>query len=112
VRRVFYGAFAACLLPLLYAVLGTCAYLLRQFEQQTSAKTFIPSRANSARFLIAAIAGAVVGPFNFTISQGASISPLAIGFLAGYAIDVFFSFLEALTKSNAASPSAASPARG
>jgi hypothetical protein len=94
---VFYGAFAACFLPVLYAVLGTCAYLLRRFEQETAAKTFIPSRANSARFVIAGIAGAVVGLFNFTISEGASISPLAIAFLAGYAIDVFFSFLETLT---------------
>jgi len=93
-----YGAIATCILPVLYAILGTCAYLLRRFEQETRAKTFVPSKATSARFLIAAICGAVVGLFNFTITQGASISPLAIAFLAGYATDVFFSFLEVLTK--------------
>lgn len=113
---VFYGAITTCILPVLYALLGTCAYLLRCFEQQTSAKTFIPSMANSARFLIAAIAGAVVGLFNnFTISEGASIPPLAIAFLAGYAVDVFFSFLEGLiqafTKSKpGAGPPSATPA--
>lgn len=93
----FYGAITTCVLPVLYALLGTCAYLLRNFEQQMVARTFIPSRANSARFLIAAIGGAVVGLFNnFTITQGASIPPLAFAFLVGYAVDVFFSFLEGL----------------
>jgi hypothetical protein len=96
----FYGAMTTCLLPVLYALLGTCAYLLRNFEQQMSARTFIPSRANPARFLIAAIGGAVVGLFNnFTITQGASIPPLAFAFLIGYAVDVFFSFLEGLLQS-------------
>jgi len=93
----FYGAVASCFLPALYALLGTCAYLLRGFEQQMSNRTFIPSHANSARFLIAGIGGAVVGLFNnFFITQGASISPLAIAFLVGYGVDVFFAFLEGL----------------
>jgi len=93
----FYGALATCLLPVLYALLGTCAYLLRTFENQMATKTFVPSTANSARFLIAGIGGAVVGLFNnFSITQGASIPPLAIAFLVGYAVDVFFSFLEGL----------------
>ena len=93
----FYGAISTSLLPVLYALLGTCAYLLRSFEQQMKARTFIPSTANSARFLIAGIGGAVVGLFNnVTITQGASIPPLGIAFLVGYAVDVFFSFLEGL----------------
>jgi len=95
---VYYGAITTCLLPVLYALLGTCAYLLRSFEEELRTLTFTPSsRANWARFLIAGIGGAVVGLFgNFTITQGASISPLAIAFLVGYAVDVFFSFLEGL----------------
>jgi hypothetical protein len=95
---VYYGAITTCLLPVLYALLGTCAYLLRCFEEELRTLTFVPSsKANWARFLIAGIGGAVVGLFsNFTITQGASISPLAIAFLVGYAVDVFFSFLEGL----------------
>jgi hypothetical protein len=93
----FYGAIATCLLPVLYALLGTCAYLLRSFEQEMITKTYVPSSANSARFLIAGIGGGVVGLFNnFTITQSASIPPLAIAFLVGYAVDVFFAFLEGL----------------
>jgi len=83
-----------------------------------SSRTFVPSHSDSARFLIAAIGGAVVGLFNnFTINQGASIPPLAIAFLVGYAVDVFFSFLEGLiqaftrSKGNSTVPAAA-PAPG
>ncbi len=95
---VSYGAFTTCLLPVLYALLGTCAYLLRSFEEDVRHKTFTPSsRATSAHFLVAVIGGTVVGLFgNFNITDGASISPLAIAFLVGYAVDVFFSFLEGL----------------
>jgi hypothetical protein len=98
---VSYGAITTCLLPILYALLGTCAYLLRSFEEELRTLTFTPtSRANWARFLIAGIGGAVVGLFgNFSITEGASISPLAIAFLVGYAVDVFFSFLEGLLQS-------------
>jgi len=96
---VFYGAITACILPVLYALLGTCAYLLRGFEQQIKSRTFVRSEGYLAHFLIAAIGGAVVGLFNnFTIGQGASIPPLAIAFLVGYAVDVFFTFLETLVQ--------------
>jgi hypothetical protein len=112
---VFYGAFIACVLPVLYALLGTSAYLLRSFEQDMSNRTFTPSHTDSPRFLIAGIGGAVIGLFNntFNISQGASIPPLAIAFLVGYAVDVFFSFLESLiqtfTKNRAVSNTSSAP---
>ena len=113
----FYGAITVCLLPVLYALLGTCAYLLRSFERQMTTRTFVPSIANSARFLVAAIGGAVVGLFNnFTVGQGASIPPLAIAFLVGYAVDVFFAFLEGMlqsfTKNNSTSPAPAAGGNG
>jgi hypothetical protein len=91
-----YGAFGSCVLPVLYALFGTCAYLLRKYEQQMKARTFIPNSGDAARFVIAGICGAVVGLFNFTVSQGTSVSPLAIAFLVGYGVDVFFTFLESL----------------
>ena len=94
----FYGAINSCILPILYALLGTCAYLLRTFEDQMISRTFLPSRANSARFLIAAIGGTVIGLFSGFTAQ-ASASPLAIAFLVGYAVEVFFAFLEGLIKS-------------
>jgi len=87
------GAFASTILPVLYALLGAGANVLRCLEIQLRARTFI-TESHSPRFITAAIAGAVVGLFNF--GQGVSVSPLAIAFLSGYAVDVFFSFLESL----------------
>jgi hypothetical protein len=95
---VFYGAFNTCILPILYALLGTCAYLLRSFEDQMTTRTFTPSVANSARFVIAAIGGTVIGLFNGFTAQ-TSASPLAMAFLVGYGVEIFFSFLEGLIKS-------------
>jgi hypothetical protein len=94
----FYGAFNTCILPILYALLGTCAYLLRSFEDQMTTRTFTPSVANSARFVIAAIGGTVIGLFSGFTSE-ASASPLAMAFLVGYGVEIFFSFLENLIKS-------------
>ncbi len=104
----FYGALNSCILPILYALLGTCAYLLRTFEDQMGTRTFIPSAANSARFVIAAIGGTVIGLFGGFTAR-ANASPLAIAFLVGYAVEVFFSFLEGLIKSFTKSTSIPAP---
>ena len=96
----YYGAVSSCILPVLYALLGTFAYILRTFERQVSARSYVPSAADSARFVIAAIGGAVVGLFaNFTVGEGVKASPLATAFLVGYAVDVFYAFLETLIQS-------------
>lgn len=92
---VIWGAVSTSILPVLYALLGACASVLRAFSQQVGARTFAPSYATPARFIIAAIGGGIVGLFNnFSIGQGLSLSPLAVAFLIGYAADIFFSFLE------------------
>ena len=91
---IFYGAMGSCILPVLYALLGTCAYLLRSIPMEHS--RFI-AYAHYAYLVTAVIGGAVVGLFpNFSINQTPAISPLAIAFLVGYGIDVFFSFLDSL----------------
>ena len=95
-----YGAIAVGILPVLYALLGAVAYLLRSYQQQLKDRTFTGTDSHAARFVIAAIGGGVVGLFtNFTSGNGAaSISPLAIAFLVGYATDVFFSFLDSFVQ--------------
>jgi hypothetical protein len=91
---VYYGAIDSCILPVLYALLGAVAYLLRSFEDQFKSRTYIPDPP-SARFLVAGIGGLVVGLFN-NLTEGVTISPFAVAFLVGYAVDVFFTFLEGL----------------
>jgi hypothetical protein len=96
---VIWGAVGSCILPVLYALLGACAYVLRTFTQQVKTRTFELSVATGARLIIAAIGGCVVGLFNiFAIGQGATLPPLGLAFLIGYAADIFFSFLEGLTQ--------------
>jgi hypothetical protein len=101
---------ATCILPVLYAVLGACAYLLRLFEEQIRKRTFIAD-THAARFFIAAIGGLVVGLFNnFNVAEGGSLSPLGLAFLVGYAVDVFFSFLEGLLQAFGRQRTASQPA--
>jgi hypothetical protein len=91
---ILYGAVTAYVLPVAYALLGACAFALRNMAAQTGTKTYQPSYSNRARLIIALIAGTVVGLFN-NFTQGVSVSPLAVAFLVGYAVEVFFSFLDA-----------------
>jgi hypothetical protein len=93
IQGFYYGAVANCILPVLYALLGAGAYLLRSYELQSKNRV-IDTEGYFARFLIAGIGGLVVGLFNIT--QGISISPFAVAFLVGYAVDIFFNSLEGL----------------
>jgi hypothetical protein len=88
------GAIASFALPILYAWLGAFAYRLRSFADTIKKKTYHPSFADSARMITAVIAGAIVALFN--PSQGIALSPLAIAFLAGYGVELFFRFLDTL----------------
>jgi hypothetical protein len=91
---IWFGAISTAVLPIFYALLGACAAVLRAFSQQIESRTFNYSYASPARFIIAAIGGGVIGLFNFTIGDGATVPPLAVAFLVGYSTDLFFSFLE------------------
>jgi hypothetical protein len=91
---VVFGALTAYVLPILYALLGAFAYALRALSQEATLRTYVPSNAAFARIIIALIAGLVVGLFN-NLTQGVSLSPLAIAFLVGYGVELFFSLLDA-----------------
>jgi hypothetical protein len=99
---VYDGAIATTILPVLYALLGAGAFLLRSYEDQIKSRTLVAGDRHIARFLIAGIGGLVVGLFNVT--QGITISPFAVAFLVGYAVDVFFAFLEGLLQMFRRSP--------
>jgi hypothetical protein len=103
---VFYGALATCVLPVLYALLGAVAYLLRAYQDQIKNRTLDPHERHWARFLIAGIGGLVVGLFN---TGSVTISPFATAFLVGYAADVFFNFLEGFLRMFRGGASTAGP---
>jgi hypothetical protein len=79
----------------LYALLGASAYLLRLYEDQIKNRSYIGGGRNPAHLVVAGISGMVVGLFN-NVTQGVAIGPFAEAFLVGYAVDVFFTFLEGL----------------
>lgn len=88
----WYGGISAFGLPIFYALLGAYAFRLRLFGDTIRKRTYHPSFADSARMISAVIAGAIVGLFY--PAQGASLSPLAISFLVGYGVEVFFKLLD------------------
>ncbi len=92
---VTYGAINACILPILYAWLGACAYLLRGACKDGGASVAIGRKSAIGRLVMAGIGGMVIGFFNnLVVDGGVSVSPFALAFLVGYAIDMFYSVLE------------------
>jgi hypothetical protein len=91
-----YGALAAYFLPVLYALLGACAFTMRDFAERVKRRTLHPSSCgNTARTIAAMTAGAIISLFG-TLGQGLSLSPLAMAFLVGYGVEAFFAFLDSM----------------
>jgi hypothetical protein len=93
-----WAAITTYTLPVLYAVLGSLAFILRDLSEQSINKTFHPTHGrfvNRVRLVVAVIIGTVIGLFdNFWKDSSVSASPLAIAFIAGYAANTFFAFLD------------------
>jgi len=94
--QAIYGGISAYLLPVLYALLGACAYNLRDFSTRVKRRTYHPSSyANTARTIAAMTVGTIISLFNIFDSDS-TLQPLAVAFLAGYGVEAFFAFLDAL----------------
>jgi hypothetical protein len=92
---VMYGAINACILPILYAWLGACAFLLRRVCKEGGETVAIGRQSAIGRLVMAGIGGMVIGFFNnLVVDGGVSVSPFALAFLVGYAIDMFYGVLE------------------
>ena len=89
------------LLPLLYGILGAGTFVLRSLSREVEDETFSDEKGTQhlLRVSLGALAGILVGWFSFlipdeTITFVGSISPLAIAFLVGYNIELFFSLMD------------------
>jgi hypothetical protein len=95
---ILWAAITTYVLPVLYAVLGSLAFILRDLSEQSVSKTFHPTHGrfvNRVRLVIAVIIGTVIGLFdNLWHDSVVSASPLAIAFIGGYAANTFFAFLD------------------
>jgi hypothetical protein len=103
---------ATYLLPMLYGLLGACAFVLRKLSDEIDKLTYAhDARVRYAlRLNIGLLSGLAVGWF---IKPGAadttllSLSPLALAFIAGYASELFFVALDRLVQAFAPSQGAA-----
>lgn len=85
------------ILPLLYGILGAGTYALRTLSKEIDQEIYSRRKAVQHVFRIAlgALAGIMVGWFAPKDQLG-SISPLAIAFLVGYNIEIFFRLMDRL----------------
>jgi HAMP domain-containing protein len=96
------GIVTGFVLPVLYAWLGACAAILRKINVECASNTFHPENskvANRAHVTCAVIVGIAIGLLSDLIEGGKSLSPLAIAFIAGYASNKFFYFVDRLVDS-------------
>jgi hypothetical protein len=95
---IMWAAITTYILPVLYAVLGSLAFILRDLSEQSINKTYHPTHGrfiNRVRLVVAIIIGTVIGLFDiFWKDSAVSAQPLAIAFIAGYAANTFFAFLD------------------
>jgi hypothetical protein len=91
-RRVI----ASFTLPGVYGMLGAMAFILRRHQEMARALAVSPrdGAANLIRFVLGALAGAAIGLFMRPDQAGtgdfAPLTPLALAFLAGYAVELLF----------------------
>jgi hypothetical protein len=89
------------LLPLLYGILGAGTFVLRSLSKEVDNETFSSEKGirHVLRVSLGALAGILVGWFSVLIPTESttfigSISPLAIAFLVGYNIELFFALMD------------------
>jgi hypothetical protein len=93
--------FQVYVLPLLYGLVGACAYVLRQLIIETRERTYQAEArpAYDLRIFLGMLSGLAVGWFLRPDSQGKMIgqlTPFALSFLAGYSVEVLFSAMDKL----------------
>ncbi|TCW87378.1 hypothetical protein C5O80_05555 [Burkholderia sp. SRS-46] len=92
-----WSSIMAYVLPVLYAILGSLAFVLRDLCTRTRNLTYHASHGRCAyctRIIVAMIVGTVIGLFDKLMEGSISASPLAIAFVAGYALDPFFALID------------------
>ena len=105
-------SFLGSLLPLIYALLGAVAFGIRDLRRRVADNTWTVAQELSAtlRLLLAFFVGVVIGLFG-DWTRGTSLSPIAVGFLAGYGVEYFFDFLDGILKAFGKGAGAARPDR-
>lgn len=93
------------LLPLLYGVLGAATFIIRDLSKQIEEVIYSDKSGvqHLSRIALGALAGIMVGWFTFLLPKEStsflgSVSPLALAFLVGYNIELFFQLMDVALK--------------
>ncbi len=91
------------ILPLLYGLVGACAYILRTLSQNIKNYTYTGSENAGyfSRLLLGGLSGLAIGWFidPATASTTTRLSPFALSFIAGYSVELLFSILDRIVGS-------------
>ncbi len=106
------------LLPLLYGWVGAMVFVVRRLSEQVTAHSYREGEENSVvRIFLGCIAGVAIGWFMPIQTSGTgtakiltSLTPLALAFLAGFAVEIFFALLDRLVRTFTEQP-ATKPAK-
>jgi hypothetical protein len=88
------GAVSAYLMPVFYALLGAALWSFRSSCQKIAAGEE-PAPDRCSRFVMAAIAGIAISVLSNLLPTDLALSPLAMAFVCGYAIETFTLRLDA-----------------
>ncbi len=107
----FMNLLSGTILPLLYGLLGSCIFMIRYFANTPIGLINLGDTAVGIplRLGLGAIAGLALGWFNITEDvTKLTTTPIAVAFVAGFAIDILFDFLDRVVDAFRVSPPAAS----
>jgi len=93
----WYDTLAGCLLPIAFAALGAVTFGLRDLRQRLEEKTWTPQgqALPTLRIVIALLVGFLISLFtDFSTKTG--LTPIALAFVIGYSVDVFFTFIDSV----------------
>jgi len=90
---------SSSILPIILGIMGACAYVVRLISDQIKDTTF--SRTSPIRHLVrvalGGLAGVVIG-FGGVVADAGSLSPSALAFIAGYAVEPVFATLDSIAE--------------
>jgi hypothetical protein len=94
---ILYETVAGCLLPIFFAALGAVTFGLRDLRQRLETRTWVPqgTALPFLRVIIAAAAGFMLSLFS-DFSTKSGLTPIALAFIIGYSVDVFFTFIDSI----------------
>jgi hypothetical protein len=89
-------------LPLLYGWVGALAYILRTLASELRAATFSKTSSTeyTLRWPLGMLAGVAIGLLlqPQTLTGLAALTPLGVAFIAGYSVELLFTFLDRLVR--------------